>query len=197
MKVKWKQEADKREGGDGDSRDKRDFSDIGFSLTVSTGKWDFLCLWRWMFHLSFIWRELFQKGGTSMPAVLSLDFICFWCVSALRERCPFMVIKKTELMKRKISNVMKKWWQHVSIGTNHMADKMLEFNAASDLNEGGGGSESSVISRDKLAAGLWRKRRLQNTWSDEVQVVGRRHLWFCHYLQWYPERKSTMVFKLV
>ena len=36
-----------------------------------------------------------------MPAVLSLDFICFWCVSALRERCPFMVIKKTKLMKRK------------------------------------------------------------------------------------------------
>ena len=36
-----------------------------------------------------------------MPAVLSLDFICFWCVSALMEQCHFMVIKKNELTKRK------------------------------------------------------------------------------------------------
>ena len=77
-----------------------------------------------------------------------------------------------------MSNEMKKSWHHVSIGMNHTAVKMLVFSAAADLNEGGGGSESSVTSRDKLSASLRRKRRrkLQHSWSDEVQAVVRQHV---------------------
>ena len=62
-----------------------------------------------------------------------------------------------------MSNEMKKLFQHVSIGKNQAANIMLVFNSASDLNEGGGGSESSVTSREKLSAGLRRKRNLQHT----------------------------------
>ena len=40
---------------------------------------------------------------------------------------------------------------------------MFVFSLAQDLNEGGGGIESSVTSRDKLAASIRRKRRRKMT----------------------------------
>ena len=58
------------------------------------------------------------------------------------------------------------------------AAKMFVFSLAQDLNEGGGGIESSVTSRDKLAARIRRKRRrkMQHSWSDEVQAVVWHHM---------------------
>ena len=55
---------------------------------------------------------------------------------------------------------------------------MFVFSLAQDLNEGGGGIESSVTSRDKLAASIRRKRRrkMQHSWSDEVQAVVWHHM---------------------
>ena len=55
---------------------------------------------------------------------------------------------------------------------------MLILNVNSGLNDGVGGSKSSETSRDNLASGIRRKRRLKmdHSWSDEVQAVVCHHM---------------------